>query len=149
MQCVLYFFTANHFSLKEYEIITLIYTTKTCSLDLLWFCLPKGNNYLSHPVLHYTLWSTNKLVNQINCFSRIVHFCISIQFGNNFYSFTFFKIFYFVFTKNRLCPSWCFMEFCHWVHMQVPFSKFEYKKNVEPRMFCFNVKVTSFNGFWV
>ncbi len=41
-QCFfLFFFAIAHSTLKEYEIIVLIYYLKTCSLDLLYFYTPK------------------------------------------------------------------------------------------------------------
>ncbi len=43
----------------QYEIISLIYNRKTCRLDLLWFCMPKGYVSLSYLPLHCEVWSTN------------------------------------------------------------------------------------------
>ncbi len=42
--------------MKENEIIRLIYNSKTCRLDLLWFCVPGD---LSYPTLYYEVWCTN------------------------------------------------------------------------------------------
>ncbi len=43
------FYDANISILKEYEIITVIYNRKTCKLDSLRFCAPRGYNSLGDP----------------------------------------------------------------------------------------------------
>ncbi len=80
-------FFAN--SLKEFEIIMLIYNRKTMLVKFIMILHAIGCNFLSHPTLNLiqsvdgvqtclnTNWSTQSAYS-----GQIIHFCISNQFGN-------------------------------------------------------------------